>query len=178
MVQFLISAGSGEQRQDGAIGSTALIWVTGLWGTVITPLSSSGLKWCSWAWRTLANEPACSQMLGNTFLITEVSYIHVHSVWFKSTTLLTTQVNQGFFLFCNTKSCLYSCSLEMNLLWNSKHAKIFMDNMWGDRKRPRRPSASPLICPVPLLGLNKTADPQAPQTATDNRMYATEYQKL
>lgn len=76
-VEFLISAGSGEQRQDWVAarrGSAALIWVTGLWGTVITPLSSSGLKWCSWAWRTGANEPVHSQPHGHTFPISEVSY--------------------------------------------------------------------------------------------------------
>lgn len=39
-VEFLISAGSAEQRRDSACagrGSAALIWVTGLRGTAITP---------------------------------------------------------------------------------------------------------------------------------------------
>lgn len=77
-VEFLISAGSGEQRQDSVQarqGSTALIWVTGLWDTVITPLSSSGLKWCSWAWRARVNEPVHNQRHGHTFLVMGVGYI-------------------------------------------------------------------------------------------------------
>lgn len=103
-VEFLISAGSGEQRQDwveARRGSAALIWVTGLWGTVITLLSSSGLKWCSWAWRAGTNEPVHS----HTDTPSEVSYIWntctLSLVWVCGSIINTSK--SRLFLFTATK---------------------------------------------------------------------------
>lgn len=164
-VEFLISAGSVEQRQDSAEerrGSAALIWVTGLWGTVITPLSSSGLKWCSSAWRTGANEPVHSQPHGHTFQITEVSFswntCTLSLVWERGSISNTSK--SGLFHSVLQNGCLPSCSLKTRLVWNIKHTeRCLWDNTWRDRDRARGLQASPLICPVPVPGLNKAAVP-------------------
>lgn len=140
-------------------GSAALIWVTGLWGTVITPLSSSGLKWCFWAWRTLANEPACSQTLGNTFLITELSYIHAHSGWFKCTTLLAAQVNLG---------CFYSATQKRSFVQLQFGNKSALNDGDAHRHEETAPSI-PIHLPC---SSSRTVSSCSSTTASENRVRA------
>lgn len=157
-VEFLISAGGlwnkgrtqlrrGEARRDSA----ALIWVTGLWGTVITPLSSSDLSGAPGL-----EEPALMNLhtVSHTFPITEVSFS-----WNTRTLSLVCMCGS---ISNTSKSRLFLFSDKNGMFVQLQFKNMF--GTWRDRDRPRGLHASPLIRRVPVPGHNKVAFPHGLHT--------------